>query len=298
MPHTLLLVLLGIPMCLSQTASPTPTPVTLWQFGQGRLVGGVITLPLEPLGTASGGLATTYLFKVQNPVTTIVTDLDGQFTTLVSASLASRTVVASASGWIEGFDGPKVTYSCALVNSAFGECALLSGGHATVVNSGLPTPEVFTVSTAPPHPSTSKPNVRIIVVVTVTSCLAVLFTTFITIWVLILRRRRAKPNAHILEANSRQGDAEQVLGYIPQIFTKERRDHSDASSGLRSVSHSSNPSVSEERAIPAVNLSTPDLARLLYERMQGQSPFSELPPPAYRTPVERRARNGLNLLVT
>lgn len=38
--------------------------VTLWEFGAGRLLLGVTTLPLLPIGVANGGLATTYLYQV------------------------------------------------------------------------------------------------------------------------------------------------------------------------------------------------------------------------------------------
>ncbi|KAJ7793897.1 hypothetical protein B0H13DRAFT_1935344 [Mycena leptocephala] len=60
--------------------APTATTVTLWQFGRFRLLPGDSTLPLQPLGTASDGSATTYLYQVTNPKL-ITTDQSGFTTT-------------------------------------------------------------------------------------------------------------------------------------------------------------------------------------------------------------------------
>lgn len=38
--------------------------VTLWEFGARRLLPAATTLPLLPIGVASGSLATTYLYRV------------------------------------------------------------------------------------------------------------------------------------------------------------------------------------------------------------------------------------------
>lgn len=46
---------------------------TVWVFGTDRLLGGEFTEPLQPLGTASDGSATTYLWEVLSPVTTVFT---------------------------------------------------------------------------------------------------------------------------------------------------------------------------------------------------------------------------------
>ncbi|GAV99229.1 hypothetical protein LENED_000672 [Lentinula edodes] len=86
-----------------QTSSQN-TSVTLWEFGAGRLDSGQSTAPLQPIGTPADGLSTTYLYRVMTsiPSTSELND-DGSpvFTTFVST--ATRTIVASASGWIEKF---------------------------------------------------------------------------------------------------------------------------------------------------------------------------------------------------
>ena len=74
-----------------QTEAVDPvTAVTLWQFGIVRLLGGQLgTLPLIPLGTAPGGVATTYLYQAVNPVVVTTTNEDGFLSvvgTLASAS--------------------------------------------------------------------------------------------------------------------------------------------------------------------------------------------------------------------
>ncbi|KAJ7670050.1 hypothetical protein DFH06DRAFT_1179886, partial [Mycena polygramma] len=125
------------------------TEVTLWQFGQGRLLAGQATLPLQPLATASDGSATMYLYQVLNPAT-ITTIIDGSFTTQTMPSAASRTLIASASGWVEPF-GTTNAIACQLVNSKFGEC--FQGTGTAPANSGVPTPERFRVA-LPSDPAT------------------------------------------------------------------------------------------------------------------------------------------------
>jgi hypothetical protein len=67
-------------------ARSAATVVTLWQFGQPRVAGGLVTLPLQPLGTASDGSETTYLYQVVNPTVIITTDQGGFATTTVPAT--------------------------------------------------------------------------------------------------------------------------------------------------------------------------------------------------------------------
>ncbi|KAJ7663117.1 hypothetical protein DFH06DRAFT_1189373 [Mycena polygramma] len=122
--------------------APVATEVTLWQFGPGRLLAASVTLPLQPLGTASNGLSTTYLYQAVNPAT-ITTITDGSFTTQTIASATPRTVVASASGWVEPFDSPTAAIACRLVNSSFGEC--FNGLSTVPANSGKPFAEVFPI---------------------------------------------------------------------------------------------------------------------------------------------------------
>ncbi|KAJ3896396.1 hypothetical protein GG344DRAFT_61381 [Lentinula edodes] len=114
--------------------------VTLWEFGAGRLDSGQSTAPLQPIGTPADGLSTTYLYRVMTsiPSTSELND-DGSpvFTTFVST--ATRTIVASASGWIEKF-GTTNTIQCNFLNSEGGECF-----DATRSNTGVPTPIVLGV---------------------------------------------------------------------------------------------------------------------------------------------------------
>ncbi|KAJ3761406.1 hypothetical protein EV360DRAFT_80261 [Lentinula raphanica] len=124
--------------------------VTLWEFGAGRLASGKTTLPLQPIGTPSDGLSTTYLYEVVNPVTNIFT-VNGSPDVTVSAVLSSRTIVASASGWVEHF-GTTHEIQCNFFSaeSASGVCF-----DETQTNSGAPTPVVLAVST--PVATSSEP---------------------------------------------------------------------------------------------------------------------------------------------
>ncbi|KAJ7853929.1 hypothetical protein B0H13DRAFT_2358735 [Mycena leptocephala] len=126
--------------------------VTLWQFGRPRVAAGLVTLPLQPLGTASDGSETTYLYQVLSPTVIITTDQGGFATTTVPATV-SRTIVASASGWVEHF-GTTEAIECDLINSGFGQCLNINTASITV-NSGLPTPLVFPISTSTPVVSRS-----------------------------------------------------------------------------------------------------------------------------------------------
>ena len=58
--------------------------ITLWQFGDtGRLLSAAFTLPLQPIGTASNGAATTYLYQALNEAT-ITTTAEGSPTVLTT----------------------------------------------------------------------------------------------------------------------------------------------------------------------------------------------------------------------
>ncbi|KAJ3786910.1 hypothetical protein GGU10DRAFT_433487 [Lentinula aff. detonsa] len=109
------------------------TGVTLWQFGTLRLAAGEFTAPLRPIGTPVDGLSTTYLYEVLNPVTTVVTDAGSPELTTSVVSV-SRTIVASASGWVENFDST-ATIQC--------ECF-----DATDTITAAPTPIVIGVAAA------------------------------------------------------------------------------------------------------------------------------------------------------
>ncbi|KAJ3720150.1 hypothetical protein C8R42DRAFT_722802 [Lentinula raphanica] len=141
------------------------TSVTLWEFGVKRLAGGETTLPLIPIGTPSDGLSTTYIYEVLNPTTMLVTEgATPMFTisaipgrTLIIAAhpdmlsrspnntqhIETRTIVASASGWVEAF-GTVDTIQCNLLDSDSGICF-----DASRTNTGNPTPRVLAVETSP-----------------------------------------------------------------------------------------------------------------------------------------------------
>ncbi|KAJ6514618.1 hypothetical protein DFH09DRAFT_1196437, partial [Mycena vulgaris] len=130
---------------------PSVPAITLWQFGQPRLLGGDATLPLQPLGTASDGSATTYLYQVANLKSVTTTDTAGVLNIQTTEVTTPRTIVASASGWFEPFNNGGII-ECSLINSGFGACMDTTvGGGGTTANSGVPTPAVLQVAlTAPP----------------------------------------------------------------------------------------------------------------------------------------------------
>ncbi|KAF7354278.1 hypothetical protein MVEN_01115900 [Mycena venus] len=103
-----------------------------------------MTLAMQPMGTASDGSATTYLYQVLNPAEVITTDENG-FVTKTTPSATPRTIVASASGWHEAF-GTTGAISCGLVGSTFGQCMNEAISTTTLANSGAPTPVVVPIS--------------------------------------------------------------------------------------------------------------------------------------------------------
>ncbi|KAJ7097094.1 hypothetical protein B0H15DRAFT_824789 [Mycena belliarum] len=137
--------------CISALAGYSQaTDVTLWQFGRGRLLGASITLPLQPLGTALNGAATTYLYRALNGEAVNTTNSAGSQTVSTVLVTGTRIIVASASGWIEQ-PTPTLQIDCHLIRSDFGEC-LDNGAPA---NSGKPTPEVLQVLAETPAFSSS-----------------------------------------------------------------------------------------------------------------------------------------------
>ncbi|KIK59021.1 hypothetical protein GYMLUDRAFT_74607 [Collybiopsis luxurians FD-317 M1] len=125
--------------------------VTLWQFGLKRLAAGATTEPLQVLGPASDGLSTTFLYEVLNFQTTTISTNGGK-TTATLTSPVYRTIVASASGWVEtGNTG--FVINCAFTSDGSGEC--FDSGNAT--QTGTATPVVLGVRTSPPAATTSFP---------------------------------------------------------------------------------------------------------------------------------------------
>ncbi|KAF9075709.1 hypothetical protein BDP27DRAFT_1443022 [Rhodocollybia butyracea] len=135
----LLVIAFNIASALSQTA------VTLFEFGPNRFAGGVSTLPLVPLGTASVNSQTTYLYRVLSLRTTT----NG----VPTLTTVSRTIVASASGWAELFTSTPVI-QCRFIDSTEGECF---GGAASTAT-GAPERVVFKVASTTTIPATSTTN--------------------------------------------------------------------------------------------------------------------------------------------
>ncbi|KAJ7107488.1 hypothetical protein C8R44DRAFT_804676 [Mycena epipterygia] len=137
----------AVPIFVLLAAAWAQQEITLWQFGQGRLLSAALTLPLEPLGTESDGSATTYLYQALNPATITTVNPAGIITTQTTALATPRTIVASASGWSEGFGATATgNISCSLINAKFGACLV---GSVTG-NSGVPITERLQVSTSSP----------------------------------------------------------------------------------------------------------------------------------------------------
>ncbi|KIK59016.1 hypothetical protein GYMLUDRAFT_44756 [Collybiopsis luxurians FD-317 M1] len=108
--------------------------ITLWQFGTNRLLDGDFTQPLRPIGIASDGLSTTYLYEVL--------DIKADDGTTTDINTLSRTIVASASGWDENVSDA-VTIHCKFVAQKSGLC-FDSQSHTA---SGAPTPVTFSITT-------------------------------------------------------------------------------------------------------------------------------------------------------
>ncbi|KAF7310259.1 hypothetical protein MIND_00399800 [Mycena indigotica] len=151
----ILLCFIIFPFAIS-APSPASTSITLWQFGQPRLLNAPLgTLPLIPLGSEGG--ATTYLYQALVPATP--TD-DPR---VIATSTVARTIIASASGWVEPFDNGN-NIACHLINPTFGAC--VEGTASQTANMGTPTPEVLQVALDAlpaaqsflPNPSTSLPQ--------------------------------------------------------------------------------------------------------------------------------------------
>ncbi|KAJ7634975.1 hypothetical protein FB45DRAFT_910393 [Roridomyces roridus] len=154
MAHALkTLVVLGYLVgLLGKGAAQAATEVTLWQFGQGRLLEASVTLPLIPLGTASDGSVTTFLYQALNNALVTTTDASGQPTTGEFPLPTSRTIIASASGWLEPF-GTGSPIICSLVNPTFGDCV----ESGTIANTGAPTAEVLAIAQTSASPSITPP---------------------------------------------------------------------------------------------------------------------------------------------
>jgi len=137
--------------------------ITLWQFGANRLLGGQVTLPLFPVGTATDSLSTTYLYEVADAVVTV---FDEGTPVAEPVNPTTRTIVASASGWIENF-GAGGTVQCNFISEVAGECfdaASTAFGTPTpvvipIASYTTPFPSVLSASTVPMQTSSLDPQI-------------------------------------------------------------------------------------------------------------------------------------------
>ncbi|KAJ6545602.1 hypothetical protein B0H19DRAFT_1308267 [Mycena capillaripes] len=271
--------------CVAQSQAPA---VTLWQFGRPRFLEGKITLPFQPIGTAEDGSATTYLYEVIIPAK-ITTTNEVAFTTITVPSTTARTIVASASEWVEFQTA--ATIACNFLNSSFGQCVDTQTSIVTA-NSGPPTPIVLKVDstqTSPPEvpnttpsqaPSPSPTNEQAVtgrrsgaaVAAIVGGAAAGTVALLVLVALLLFWRRRR----HRLERE-----------YLP--------DSNDVSLPISSASNSSSvlspavhiskskrdeeiPRSNDVTSSPASYIPTPDLARILLQRIQNTEPGDSNPP--------------------
>ncbi|KAJ7249805.1 hypothetical protein B0H12DRAFT_1234624 [Mycena haematopus] len=272
------------------------TAVTLWQFGQGRLLQAQLTLPLEPLGTASDGSATTYLYQALNNALVTTTNTVG-ITTQTIPKATPRTIVASASGWAESNFGIR----CGLVDSTFGECFF--GTNTVPANSGVPTPEAILIAdptpTSAPTPQSAarhqkhSPPVGAIVAGVLGGCFLLLLTLSVF---LVFRRRRGRQEEYKHTA-ARSYDLRAQAADGNNSNSGSRQSHApsavfaagpQAELGLGAKRHKrdySGESLPESRVEPRVasELPTSDLVRILAQRMQNSDQRGTESPPAYPT---------------
>ncbi|KAJ7798565.1 hypothetical protein B0H14DRAFT_3886454 [Mycena olivaceomarginata] len=231
--------------------------------------------------TAEDGSATAYLYQVLNPVT-VTTVVNGAFTTKTSASLASRTVIASASGWIEHFEDNS-SIACGLVNATFGECLNINGTNTVTSNHGAPTPQRFLVSTSSPSSTTtSQSNVKhgpstAVVAGAVVGSLALLLVLGLCIGLLLRRRRQQFEHTF----GARGYDPESGAGkHVPfAVFTA--RPQVELALPAQRHKRDENWGRQSERTS---ELPTSDLVRILVQRIQDEREGAEAPPAYPATP--------------
>ncbi|KAJ6514625.1 hypothetical protein DFH09DRAFT_1196450 [Mycena vulgaris] len=154
----LVFLIIASMMAGTNGVSPSATAVTLWQFGHDRLLAGEVILPMQPLGTASDGAATTYLYQAVNSKTVTRTNEAGLLTIETTPVPTPRTIVVAASGWVEYFDNAHVI-SCSVINSDFGACVDSTiGGGAKTANTGTPIAQVLSVGLTLPTPTPTPPT--------------------------------------------------------------------------------------------------------------------------------------------
>ncbi|KAJ7174825.1 hypothetical protein C8R46DRAFT_1081828 [Mycena filopes] len=301
-PFPPLIALLSVVLTL-HAAGSAAAAVTLWQFGQGRLLPGQLTLPLQPLATATDGSATEYLYQVVNDATLTTTNAAG-VTTVTFASASPRTIIASASGWVEPFDNGDAI-ECAFVDKDFGRCFQIHAGSAVPTNSGAPITQVLQIAppsstaTSAPLPSSSSSGassnsnlnakhstpagaIAGAVIAVVILPLGGLFAF------VVLRRRRTRRlwedeknaarayDAGVAESIGRNASEEEPSAAQAELARGRRRKEDERFRGTASTSRiSSTPSDagggSRVVSVQVVSeLPTADLVQLLAERMRSE----------------------------
>ncbi|KAJ7140560.1 hypothetical protein C8R43DRAFT_1017478 [Mycena crocata] len=298
--NVLLLVLTAFTVALAQEDAAF---VTLWQFGRHRLLNGHTTLAMQPLGitTDADGSATTYRYQVLNPAT--ITTIEGGITTVrTTPSPTPRTIVASASGWVE-FDAlvvgleatPRI--ACNFISAAFGQCTDQISTTTTIGNRGTPTPVVLTVgppltsapSSAPTPSSTptlastptstvdSAPQSQIpvgaIVGATVGCAVLLVALALLLIW------RRRRPNSSRVETDM----APRAYNIVraPSHDSRTAGDKSRRPAASEATPTSGGVSSSQNNFPLTPDLSTTELARLLFQRVHANETQREEAPPEY-----------------
>ncbi|KAJ3740509.1 hypothetical protein DFH05DRAFT_1581365 [Lentinula detonsa] len=183
------------------------TGVTLWQFGTLRLAAGEFTAPLRPIGTPVDGLSTTYLYEVLNPVTTVVTDAGSPELTTSVVSV-SRTIVASASGWVENFDYCYSECFDATNTITAAPTPIVIGVAAAITSTPTEITTTFLSSSISTSPSGSrKSSIGAIVGGTIAGVLVAGLFVILIFW--LLRRQRRSDSL----------DAEKGKGSTPLPYT-------------------------------------------------------------------------------
>ncbi|KAJ7218520.1 hypothetical protein GGX14DRAFT_390288 [Mycena pura] len=329
------------------------TAVTLWQFGEGRLLSAQSTLPLIPLGTAPGGAETTYLYQALNQFV-VTTTYDDGFLSVVGTRVTTtpRTVIADASGWFEAFDNEPTqtghTIACSLVNSVFGDCADIIGASTVTSNSGSPIAEVFGVSltapptvtpitsiafmtvpptpvvlTGPPTPtstafsSASAPTSKLTtvragpIVGSVVGGFVVLGTVVVALWVLCRRRRRRlliveeeiSPRAFTPYGLSSSGPLH-ASTHNQGVYTRENLPLLAAAfrgKGAIGPTHRTPDTdaslMAGDNTVNVSGLTTPQLARILYERVYGPNNIDQVQedvlPPLYNSDFAHKTKSSM-----
>ncbi|KAJ7021017.1 hypothetical protein C8F04DRAFT_1274258 [Mycena alexandri] len=244
--------------------------------------------------TATDGSATAYLYQVVNNAKVVTANAAG-VTTVTFPSTSARTIIASASGWIEPFDNG-VAIECRFVDSDFGRCFQINGSTAVPTNSGAPITQVVQIAypsstSLPPPTSSSSSKHSIPVGAIVGAVIAVLVAGLGGLLAcFILRRRRQSQrwedeknasrafDAAVVESTNNRPpivsgpQAELGIGRGPRKHQEVERFRAVASgSGSGGVSSVRTSDVGGSRVVSfqiASELPTSDLVQLLAQRVQ------------------------------